>query len=117
MNEYTEITSSEELTRALEESARRDVLFFKHSNSCGVSDRAFREFRKYLETEESRQTAHYLITVQRARPASDELARRLGVQHESPQAILVRDGKAIWTESHLALKEGALIAAVKTAQG
>ncbi len=110
-SEYREIRSSEELAAALRESEERSVLFFKHSSTCGISERAFREFEKYLASPESEGTSHYLITVQTAREVSNELARTTGVRHESPQAILVRDGRAVWNESHLALKKDALAAA------
>ncbi|MDX2031380.1 MAG: bacillithiol system redox-active protein YtxJ [Blastocatellia bacterium] len=112
MSEYREITTSEELAAALRESEARSVLFFKHSNTCGISDRAFREYRNYLDSPESDRAAHYLITVQTAREVSRELARLTGIVHESPQAILVRNGKAVWSESHLALKKDLLAKAI-----
>ena len=31
---------------------------------------------------------------------SDELAARFGIRHETPQAILLRDGVPVWTASH-----------------
>ena len=42
-----------------------------------------------------------------------QLAERLGVLHQSPQAILVRDGQAVWNDSH----EGVTSAALKDAEG
>jgi len=36
----------------------------------------------------------YLVVLQNQRPISNELARALGVRHESPQVLVVRDGKA-----------------------
>jgi bacillithiol system protein YtxJ len=41
-----------------------------------------------------------MVTVQTHRELSNAIAQRLGVRHETPQAILVRDGRAIWTASH-----------------
>ena len=41
-----------------------------------------------------------MITVQTHRPVSDAAAQRLGLRHETPQAILLRDGKAVWNASH-----------------
>ncbi|MFN0086725.1 MAG: bacillithiol system redox-active protein YtxJ [Blastocatellia bacterium] len=112
MSEYREITSSEELASALRESEERSVLFFKHSNTCEISDRAFREYRRYIESPESSRASHFLITVQTAREVSRELARVTGVRHESPQAILVRNGKAVWNESHMALRKETLAKAI-----
>lgn len=113
MTTYQEIDSTGALAEALKSSEQGPVLFFKHSNTCGISSRAFNEFQKYLQTPESAQVQNYLIVIQEARRVSDELAQLVGVEHESPQAIIVRSGQAVWNDSHLALKSGALIEAVQ----
>jgi bacillithiol system protein YtxJ len=38
--------------------------------------------------------------VQTHRPGSDAASERLGLRHETPQAILLRDGKVVWNASH-----------------
>ncbi|MGH9836199.1 MAG: bacillithiol system redox-active protein YtxJ [Blastocatellia bacterium] len=113
MAKYREIVTTESLAEALESSERQTVLFFKHSVTCGVSDRAFSEFQKYLESPEGSLARNYLIVVQKARAASDELARLVEVEHESPQAIVVRDGRAVWNDSHFAIKSERLANAVR----
>ena len=47
------------------------------------------------------------------RDLSNEIAERSGVKHESPQAILLRDGKAIWNASHMSITSDSLLEAVK----
>ncbi|MEN3333941.1 MAG: hypothetical protein V7641_3306 [Blastocatellia bacterium] len=94
-----QLKSIEELNRVLEESAARPVLLFKHSLTCPISARAYREFQSYLEEAEP-QVSYHLITVQTARAVSNEAAARLRVEHHSPQAILVRDGREVWNASH-----------------
>jgi len=109
---YHEITSTAALTEMMKLSGQQSVLFFKHSNACGISERAFREFERYLQSPESAQVRNCLIVVQTSREASNELARLVAIEHESPQAILVRDGRAVWNDSHLALKSERLKTAV-----
>jgi bacillithiol system protein YtxJ len=111
--DYQEITSLDALAEVLQASDRQTVLFFKHSNTCGVSMRAFNEFRKYLQAPEGATVRNCLVVIQSSRAVSDELARVTGVQHESPQAIIVSEGLAVWNDSHLAIKSGALIDAVR----
>lgn len=111
---YQEIESIEALHKAIDRSASEPALFFKHSNTCGISSRAFGEYQKYLESPESEEVKNYLIVVQNARAVSNELARVVSVEHESPQAILVRNGLAVWNDSHMNLKRDVLIKAVKT---
>ena len=108
MAKFQDVSSSAALAAALKLSDQQPVLFFKHSNSCGISSRAFAEFERYLESAESASVHNCVIVVQTAREASNEIARILGVEHESPQAILVSNGRAVWHDSHLALKSEAL---------
>jgi bacillithiol system protein YtxJ len=39
---------------------------------------------------------------------SDHAAARLGVRHETPQAILLRDGRPVWNASHFRITADAL---------
>jgi bacillithiol system protein YtxJ len=66
----------------------------------------------YLE-EADPEVSYNLITVQTARPISNEIASRLGIRHESPQAILVRDGREIWSASHFAITSSSLRQAIE----
>jgi bacillithiol system protein YtxJ len=106
-----EIRSIDDLNRALEESNERLVLFFKHSLTCPISARAYREFQSYLQKSSPGVSAN-LITVQTARSVSDEAAARLRLEHHSPQAILVRNGREMWNASHFAITAAALQDAV-----
>ncbi|HKX33583.1 MAG TPA: bacillithiol system redox-active protein YtxJ [Blastocatellia bacterium] len=113
MSTYQEILSTETLQEVLKSSERQPVLFFKHSDTCGISEQAFREFQRYLQSPESAEIGNYVIVVQRAREVSNQLAQLVGIEHESPQAIIVSEGRAIWNDSHRALKSVALVEAVR----
>lgn len=54
-----------------------------------------------------------VVKVIEDRPVSNEIAARLGVKHESPQAILVRSGKAVWHASHGRITAAALAEAAR----
>jgi bacillithiol system protein YtxJ len=112
MTEFQEIVSTAALAELMRQSSEKPVLFFKHSNSCGISQRAFGEFERYLQSPESSAVRNCVIVVQTARDVSNELARLTSVRHESPQAILVSGGRVIWNDSHLALKSESLKTAV-----
>src|SRR5689334_8739402 len=108
-----ELRSIEELNRALDASSGRLVLLFKHSTTCPISARAYREFQSYLNEAEPR-VSYNLITVQTARAVSNEAAARLRVEHESPQAILVRDGHEVWNASHFDITASSLAAVIRS---
>ena len=99
MDGLEELENIQQLDHALEESRERPVLLFKHSLTCPISTRAFRELQTYLDNADPR-ISYKLITVQTARAVSDEAASRLRLEHESPQAILVRNGRELWNASH-----------------
>ncbi|HEY7914864.1 MAG TPA: bacillithiol system redox-active protein YtxJ [Blastocatellia bacterium] len=109
-----DLTSIADLERALQESAARPVLLFKHSLTCPISARAFRELQSHLESADSR-VSYNLITVQNARTVSDEAARRLRIQHQSPQAILISNGRQVWNASHFDITSASLEDAIELA--
>lgn len=113
MAEFQEIVSIADLAALIRQSGKQPVLFFKHSNTCGISQRAFVEFERYLQSPESLAVLNCVIVVQKAREVSNELATLSAIQHESPQAILFRGGKVVWNDSHMALKSESLKSAVK----
>ncbi|MCB1057157.1 MAG: bacillithiol system redox-active protein YtxJ [Acidobacteria bacterium] len=102
------LASIEELDAILDHSGERPQLIFKHSLTCPISHRAFRALEAYLGNSPATGVDYHLIQIQHARGVSNEVADRLGLRHESPQAILVREGKIVWNASHGAVTEKAL---------
>jgi bacillithiol system protein YtxJ len=99
MPPLTHLSDIDQLEAAIVESRERPVLLFKHSRTCGVSCEALDELHAHVERSDER-AAYKLITVQSHRRVSDEASARFGIRHETPQAILLRDGRPIWTASH-----------------
>jgi bacillithiol system protein YtxJ len=105
------LTESDQLDALVRESAHRPVLIFKHSRSCGTSAHAFDELRDHLQ--QGAATARYaVVTVQTHRALSTDVATRLGVRHETPQALLVVDGRVVWQASHYRVTADAIAKAV-----
>ena len=72
-----------------------NCLVYKHSTTCGISASAAKEVRA-METE----LPIYWINVREQRDLSSWVAETYDVTHESPQLILIRDGKADKVWSH-----------------
>ncbi|MEC0176256.1 MULTISPECIES: bacillithiol system redox-active protein YtxJ [Paenibacillus] len=100
MATMTKLTTSDQLQSALEASTDKPLLLFKHSTRCPISSGAYREMMSYLEDQPNEAVQYGLIHVVEDRPVSMEAADRLGVQHESPQVILVQNQAPIWHTSH-----------------
>ena len=95
----TPVERIDDLNQLLDESASHPVLLFKHSYSCGISAEALDELVDHLNGTAA--AARYaIVTVQTHRDVSNAVSSRLGIRHETPQAILVRGGKAVWSASH-----------------
>lgn len=99
MSSLTNLSDLDMLEAAIAESQERPVLLFKHSRNCGISCEALEELRDHLQRSDADAT-YKMITVQSHRRISDEAAVRLGVRHETPQAILLRHGRPVWKASH-----------------
>ena len=95
------------LDAAIAESCERPVLLFKHSRYCGTSCEALDELNNHL-VGACVEASYNLITVQSHRHVSDEATTRLGVRHETPQAILLKDGRVVWNASHFRITADAL---------
>jgi bacillithiol system protein YtxJ len=104
----------DELDLLLAESRERPLLLFKHSRSCGVSAEALDELVDHLNGE-ALDARYAMVTVQTHRDVSSAVADRLGVRHHTPQAILVRDGRAVWSASHFRVSAEAIRRALEQA--
>ena len=111
--EIKTLETEEHLDEALAASGERPVLLFKHSLTCPISANAFKELKRFVEGDADADVR--LIVVQNARPVSQRAAEVLGVRHESPQAIVVRDGRPVWDASHFAITSKALAEALGAA--
>ena len=90
----------DELDRLLAASSDRPLLLFKHSHTCGTSAEALDELVSHLNDHPATDASYAMVTVQTHREVSNAVARKLGVRHETPQALLVHAGRVVWSASH-----------------
>ncbi len=74
------------------------MLVFKHSNSCPVSFTAKRQYDQFVAANPDVPTR--LVVVQQERELSNALETVSRLRHESPQALIVREGRVLWDASH-----------------
>jgi bacillithiol system protein YtxJ len=84
------------------------VLLFKHSNSCPISARAYSQMTGV-------EAPVAIVVVQQSRDLSREIEQRTGVRHETPQALVLRNGRAVWNASHFDVTAQAVEQAVRNA--
>jgi bacillithiol system protein YtxJ len=111
--ELTRLEHVDELYRLLAESERRPVLLFKHSYTCGVSMEALDEIVAHLNDRTDTAPQYAIVTVQTHRAVSNAIAQKLGVRHETPQALLVKGGRVVWSASHFHVTAAAVENAIR----
>jgi len=93
------LTDLGQLNEIIELSHQQPVLIFKHSTRCSISRFALKNFENEFDfTKEELQP--YFLDLIEYRNISNEIANRFEVMHQSPQILLIKDGKCIYQESH-----------------
>ena len=98
--EWQPLEELEQLHTLVEESHEQHVLIYKHSTRCGISGMALNRLERGWK-EELNEVKTYFLDLISYRNLSNEIAQRFEVYHESPQIILVKNGKAIHNDSHM----------------
>ena len=112
MAQVQELATRADADAMLEASHDAPVYLLKHSIACPISARGQMEF---VGLEGDADPPLYAVVVQYARDVSSYLAETLGVQHETPQAILISNGEAVDVKSHGDIRLNDLRSAVEAA--
>jgi len=97
MISWKTLSSASQLDSIVEDSHNIPQIIFKHSTTCPISGMA----KRRLEGKWDLNLEPYYLDLLSYRSISNEIASRFGVQHESPQVIMIIDGQARYDESHL----------------
>jgi bacillithiol system protein YtxJ len=95
---WRKLTDLGQLNELVDLSNEKTVLIFKHSTRCSISRFALKQFENEFDMEDS--ITPYFLDLLNHRDVSNEIASRFGVEHQSPQLLLIKEGKAIFTSSH-----------------
>ena len=104
---FVPVTDSDAVEELFGQSWDAPVLLFKHDPHCAISLVAHHEVAQ-LQGEMEIPT----INVARDKAAAREVATRTEVAHESPQVLLLHQGRAVWTANHWAITADTVATAV-----
>jgi bacillithiol system protein YtxJ len=96
---WKNIESEEDLKNAIERSFQNKIAIFKHSTSCFISKTVLRNLEKEIKSLDQKPDLYFLDLLA-YRPISNKIAEDFGIRHESPQLIVIENGKAIGNASH-----------------
>jgi bacillithiol system protein YtxJ len=103
---FIPLADANALDELFELSNSKAVVLFKHSTTCPISSAAYQSMSEYGGDVS-------LLVVQNARDLARDVETRTGVRHESPQAIVLRHGQAVWNASHWKVRAEAVEEAVR----
>lgn len=96
---WKKIESEKDLDSAVEKSSKQKVLIFKHSTRCFISKTVLKNFEKQMQASD-KDYAYYFLDLLANRSISNEIESRFDVVHQSPQLIVLENGKAVKNASH-----------------
>jgi bacillithiol system protein YtxJ len=92
------LTDLGQLNEIMSLSNEKPVVIFKHSTRCIVSRTALKQFENEFDLDD--QVGVYFLDLLEHRDISNEIASRFGVYHQSPQLLLIKEGKSVYDVSH-----------------
>jgi bacillithiol system protein YtxJ len=98
--QWNHLTSEDGLAGLIERSKEVPQVIFKHSTRCSISNVAFQRVDKATQPAA---TEFYLLDVLTHRSLSLKVAERFGVNHESPQVLVIKNGECVYDDSHLGI--------------
>jgi bacillithiol system protein YtxJ len=96
---WSELNSIEQLKELYQQSDTTPVILFKHSTRCSISSMAKSRIESNWSKLFSDLPIYYLDLIAH-RNISNSIAEDLGIEHQSPQIIVVKNGQAIYDTSH-----------------
>ncbi|SES05199.1 bacillithiol system protein YtxJ [Gracilibacillus ureilyticus] len=104
MENINELTTVEDWQTVWKHSMDSPILVYKHSTSCMISARAFKQVKAFQQSE-TKKIDCYLVKVIESRNVSNEIAKDTHITHKSPQIFLIDKQQIVWNTSHWKITE------------
>ena len=97
---WLKLETPEQLNTIKESSSVNRVVIFKHSTRCSISHMALTRLERDWQPSEMKDVKTYCLDLLKNRGLSNSVAEEFNVQHESPQVMVIENGKVIYDRSH-----------------
>ena len=106
------MTSEEGINQLIEKSKERPQVIFKHSTRCSISSVALQRMERAKQPAD---LDFYYLDLLANRNLSNKVEQIFDVAHESPQVLVIKDGKCVYDESHMGISMDDIISEAKMA--
>lgn len=99
---WVALTDKAQLEEIIKISIAKPVLIFKHSTRCGISRMALKSFERAFDIPETEMDMYFLDLLS-YRALSQDISIKFNVVHQSPQVLVIKNGKIIYDDSHYSI--------------
>lgn len=100
---WTHLKNISQLKEIALESHEKSILIFKHSTRCSISRMVLDRLERNWKESEAGSIKPYFLDLLSYREISNAIAQQYEVAHESPQVLIINQGKSIFDCSHTAI--------------
>ncbi len=111
--DWIKLKDVKQLALIREQSIEKAILIFKHSTRCSISKTALDRLERNWKAEEMTEITPYYLDLISFRDISNQIASQFGVDHESPQVLIIKNGQSIYDCSHFDIDYNAIQKAFK----
>ncbi|GAB2494163.1 bacillithiol system redox-active protein YtxJ [Algoriphagus taiwanensis] len=100
---WNKLTLPSQLEEIKALSFEKPVLIFKHSTRCSISSMSLDRLLRNWKEEDKEKVEPFFLDLIAYRNLSDQIEDFFGVPHQSPQVLLIKDGTAVYDNSHFGI--------------
>jgi bacillithiol system protein YtxJ len=104
-----QLSTSQEVDSAI---SGETAILYKHSTRCPISAAAHKEMEQFLERNPD--APFFMVDVNDSADVSGYIEQTSGIEHQSPQLILYRNGIPNWNSARFDISADALEAQLST---
>ncbi|MDH5476012.1 MAG: bacillithiol system redox-active protein YtxJ [Cyclobacteriaceae bacterium] len=100
---WEHLENENQLLHVLEKSSEKTQLIFKYSSTCSLSNMIFNRFENDWESNAMKNINPVFLDILSYRGVSNKIESTLKIRHESPQVLVIENGKCIYDCSHMSI--------------
>ena len=101
---WNTLSEENQLEEIKQESYNQPIMILKHSTTCSISATALSRLERAWKDEAAKDLKPYYLDLLKLRPISNKIALEFDVAHESPQILIIKNGKSVYDASHFDIR-------------